>query len=635
MIRRPKNVMICTALSQSPKPVVKEGQDFSSGLPSIHTPTYISQSPKSQFIVEESKNMVKTPKATSPTVFSSQSSLHHSSSYYTGTFADFTKALKSERKPLQKLRNPSKPEEPYGKLKIAENLYKNLSNILQELSSLQLSDIEINKLKKVFLPLETEERYIKTQIISPLDIEFEENLSIKPNYKNLALLKKEDLLSSDNLNVCQDESLERKDQITIKIDYLDEIAKLKQQIDDVNEQKSIREEMYLSEMVVLRKKIKEGEAFELKYEELIIENKALKVKYENCLKSVSDNERRYLSEMKKCKKELKEALDKYYDANFELVATSNYIRKNSCMKKDRDELVEHLRKEVFDLSEINRSYISDICSLKNQLKSYQSDLDLEKQKVLSLENIQKDLLILKDSYLSLEETLNNTEGTLHLLNSDYQLLQSTYLKYQKQTIETEVSLKSQILKLTKQLEARPFSPPASPTIKTKLKRFKTLTSKSPDPLSSDMTHKLTRKITMLEEEINSTQYSKEKTYKDLVYNKKVLEEKNFLINQLEKKIETCISEKEHETRKCVLEDVKKFLRDYGEELENTVDIIQCSACMNASIRIFSSFCDLPLCKRLVSVEQICPNCGKQAKTRKIELFKELRREFKTLFLISN
>ncbi|OMJ73683.1 hypothetical protein SteCoe_27590 [Stentor coeruleus] len=636
MIRRPKNVMICTALSQSPKPGVKEGSEFSSALPLIYTPTYISQSPKSQFIVEESKNSIKTPKATSPTILSPQSSLHHSSSYYLGNFSDITKTFKSEKKPIRKLRNTPKPEEPHEKIKIAENLYKNLSNTLQEISSLHLSDNDINKLKKKFLVLETEEKYIKKQTISPVNLETEENPIIKPNYKNLALLKKEDLLLSDNQNVYHDdENLEKKDQNTIKIDYFDEIAKLKMQIDDINEQKNISEEMYLSEMIVLRKKIKEGEALKVKYEDLVVEVEALKVKYENCLKTTSDNERKYMNEMKKCKKELKETLDKYHDANLELAATNNFIRKSTSMKKEKDELVDQLRKEAFNLSEINRSYISDICSLKTQLKSCQTDLDLEKQKVFSLENTQNDLLAFKDSYLSLEATLNDTKNALNLLNSDYQLLQSAYLKYQKQTIETEVSLKSQVLKLTKQLESRPFSPPSSPTIKKELKRFKTLTSKSPDSIGCDMTHKLTRKITMLEEEINSTQHFNEKTYKDLAYNRKVIEEKNFLISQLEKKIETCMSEKENETRKNVIEDMVKFLKDYGEELENTVDVIQCNACMNTSTRTFTFSCDLPLCKRLMNVEQICPNCGKQVKTRKIHLFKELRREFKTLFLIRN
>ncbi|OMJ65514.1 hypothetical protein SteCoe_38079 [Stentor coeruleus] len=628
MDKSPRQFSFHSTLSKTPRTTKIGVRTNSQVLPLLQNSNFTVTSLRQSLQLEESKSSSRFPTKTSLSLHIPQSPTSPDSRMQGQTFSDLAKPMKNDKEPRQSLDKMRKSENNLKTLNMAENAYKQLSLLYQELELLQLTESDITMMKKSYFSEEYEEKYIKNKTLEILDEKTE-----RKGRSNSGVMGKSSFLNKFwemQSFYNEEESLWAKEQSTMKIESGENVEILKNRIDELTKKCESLEKVYSNDNSSIKRQLeaknKEFNILHSQHEELALEFETLSKKHEICLKNLLENDKKHLKDIEEYKDQLKKAFDDMYQAKLEVKQTFEYMRKNNSLTKEKEEKISMFKTQIAELSSLNEKYVSELFDLRTALKSCEASLESEKERSLSLEKNLQELKKIASENAILKQSLKNATENLNFVDSAYKNLQISYSKSQQKAIEAEAILKSTIEKLKKtQIQPQPEV--------QKLRRFQTMTSSS-DALTFDNTQKLNQKTTMLEETLQNLHFINEKQAKDLLYNKKVIDEKNTIISQLEKKLSNCLEQNNQEIRKNVLKEVQKFLEEYKRDVKKLADTTKCRTCIKESVRLVLWPCGADMCRRTLSFEDKCPDCEYPIKSADMKMFKGLMKEFKNAYLAS-
>lgn len=634
MDRSSRQFSFHSTFSKTPRPTTIGVRTNSQALPLLQNSNFTITSLRQSLQPEESKSSSRFPTKTCLSLHIPQSPSSTDSRIKGQTFSDLVKPLKNDKEPRQNFDKMKKSENNLNTLNMAENAYKQLSILYQELESLPLTEFDIAMMKKSYFPEEYEEKYIKNSLSEALEEKNE-----KKNRSNSGIIGKSSFINKFwemQSFYNEEESSWAKEQSTMKIEPGENVEVMKNRIDELTKKCENLEKVYLDENSSAKRqleiKIKEFNTLHADYEGLVLEFDTLTKKYEMCAKSMQESDKKHLKDIEEYKEQLKQAFEDMHQAKLEVKQTFEYMKKNASMAKEKDEKINNFKTQIAELSDLNEKYVSELFDLRTALKSCEASLESEKERSQTLENNLQDLKKVASENTLLKQSLRNTTESLNFVDSAYKNLQITYSKSQQKSVETENALKSAIEKLKKSQIQSSSHIQTQPEAQ-KLRRLQTMTSSS-DILALENIQKLSQKAAILEETIQNLNFINEKQTKDLLYNKKVIDEKNTIICQLEKKLGSCLEKYHQEARKNVLKEVQNFLEDYKRDIKKLADTTECRTCKKESVRLVLWPCGAEMCRRTISFEDKCMDCEYPVKSVDMKMLKGLMKEFKNAYLAS-
>ncbi|OMJ65461.1 hypothetical protein SteCoe_38172 [Stentor coeruleus] len=625
-------------MTKTPRPTIFSPKASPQALPSLHNSNISSSSLRHSLPLEATKSPTRIPIKTSLSLLVPLTSPITDPQNKGQTFSEWTKSLINDKDSCQNSLKIKQTENYSNAFKKAENIYEQLSILYQDLDNLPLSDYDLLMLKKSFLPIEQEDKYAKNTnvgiaeekngyLIRPISriigriiglSKYSSTNEMKKlsNEIENSWIKEQSLTENENMEILKNYAHE----LVIKCEKLEEVysidtSKLKKRLD---------------------KKIKELSALHADREEHLRKIEVLNEKYEACKKNLDENEKRHLKEIEDYKNQIAVALEDMHKAKLETSQTADYMKKTTVSNKQKDIEINELKTRIAEISESNTKYISEIFDLKVTLKNIENSLDDANGKSYFLEKCLQDLKNLTAENTVLKESLKCTTDTLNFIDSSYQHLQMSYSKFQQKALETEVCLKTTIEKLKKNQTQNTLqpSPQASPQPENhKFRRYQTMSTPF-EIQNNDAALKVTQKISLLEEKLHNIQHDYDKQVKDLIYNRKLIDEKNAIIGQLEEKFESFEEECTKKIRKNVLKEIQSFLEDYRDEIKKRANIGECRVCKKSSLRLVIWPCDNQLCKRTACIGDKCSDCEFQVKIFDLKIMKGLLEEFNTTYLTS-
>ncbi|OMJ74732.1 hypothetical protein SteCoe_26277 [Stentor coeruleus] len=547
---------------------------------------------------EEPKNFTIRHKNSKSDSFFSPSPKGHIPPIKTSYGHEWSAALMGERIILK----------PDPKTQAAEELYQRLLKTFCELESLELNDIEKQRVKKSTTFANVEERIMEISR-EALDAQSRENTENSFIQKNKSpMMSSFDTTSED------------------AVKYTQIIEELKKKI--------VRhEEVYAIDIGILKKKVekrrKDFKKLECEYENLLAKHDKALFKYESLVKSAKDSEKMQKSEIEDLKQKLKDMNEMIHNKNYELVQATGYLQRNKYDRREKEEVIKDLQDKVCHLADINTKYISEVSSLKSQLKSLQSELEIEKKTASLMQSAFSDIKSLQLLNSDLEEKLKISEISVENLQGKLKKANEDLSSCREKAEENDTILRSTIEKLT---AATLFSPPHVPQEHPKIRRHSDHTQKSLDNISSDSSTKLLSNMKTMKDDMMSCQQDIEKYKKDVEYYKKSLEERDEFIKQVESKLISEMEEEKLYARKEAIRDIFRFVKQYEKSKGKYYDLYSCEGCKDSIIRQIFLPCESEVCKRTADIEEICENCRVPGKAVKIRMLKELIKEFKDKFM---
>lgn len=606
MDKRFKNTQSQSILSKGQKAILNSPKQAGLVLPMIKDSKDLSNSARISFLQEEAKIFSEVQKKKPHLNWASLSPRINDLPSKDSTFTDWSKTLKSDKPIIQ----------TEAQLRKANFLYSKLNSLLQEIDSLDLP-VEVKKnFSSMASVAEVEEKFLK---ISQKNWKFDqpskdENDSASYDIESkmqISLIKSNSSRDQfvDTVSICNDIS---KPEITVE-----QYNKLKDEVDELNKKYEKLSELYKNDMSSMNKDIEKIEKDcymkEGNYECTLAKYNALVAKHENCQRIIEESEKKHMSDIEEYKAQVREALEKMQEKHLELIQTNQYIQKTRNYKKDKEEVIRELYDKIDHLSQINDMCKTEIFSLKSSLKVTQESLDKERKKVIPLEEKLKTMELLKSQTKDLEIKLAQALRDLEFTASNYKQLQISYSKYQEKASSAENSLKSTVEKLQAALNTSANTNNISE--RQRVRRM-SLVNQNIEVSSNEVTMRLLKKISALEETITNSQIEVEKTSKDLLYSKKVIEEKNSLISQMEKKIKSEVSVRESEAKRRFIKDLEAFLKKYKKPKTQLTPIPS----MNYEGKVF------------LACEEKYSNCKTPTSDIDFDIIKTLIHEFKSNYL---
>lgn len=549
---------------------------------------------------EEPKNFTIRHKNSKSDSFFSPSPRGHNPPVKTSYGHEWSAALMGEKIILK----------PDPKTQAAEELYQRLLKTFGELDSLDLNDIEKQRVKKSTTFANVEERImeISREALNAQSRENTENSFIQKNKSPI-------MLSFDTTS--------------------EDVSKYTQIIDELKKKIIRHEEVYAIDIGILKKKVekrrKDFKKLEGEYENLLAKHDKALFKYESLVKSAKDSEKLLKAEIEEHKQKLKDMNEMIHNKNYELVQATGYMQKNKIDRREKEEVIKELQDKVCHLADINTKYISEVSSLKSQLKSLHSELEVEKKNASLLPSALSDIKSLQFLNSDLEEKLRisgisieNLQGKLVKANED---LSSCREKAE----ENDAILRSTIEKLTGAALISPINTHV-PQEHPKIRRHSDHTQKSLDNISSDMNIRLISKVQTMKDDMVSCQQDIEKYKKDIEYYKKSLEERDEFIKQVESKLISEMEEEKLYARKEAIRDIFRFVKQFEKSKGKFYDLYSCEGCKDSIIRQIFWPCESDVCKRTADIEEVCENCRVPGKTIKVRMMKELIKAFRDKFM---
>ncbi|OMJ94127.1 hypothetical protein SteCoe_2762 [Stentor coeruleus] len=549
---------------------------------------------------EEPKNIAIRHKNSKSDSFFSPSPRGHNPPIKTSYGHEWSAALMGEKIILK----------PDPKTQAAEELYQRLLKTFNELDSLELNDTEKQRVKKSTTFANVEERImeISREAINAQSRENTENSFIQKNRSPI-------MLSFDTTS--------------------EDVSKYTQIIDELKKKITRHEEVYAIDIGILKKKVekrrKDFKKLECEYENLLAKHDKALFKYESLVKSAKDSEKMLKSEIEELKQKLKDMNEMIHNKNYELVQATGYMQRNKIDRREKEEIIKELQDKMYHLADINTKYISEATSLKSQLKSLQSEIEIEKKSASLLPSALSDIKSLQLLNSDLEERLRISEISIENLQGKLGKANEELSSCREKAEENDSILRSTIEKLMSATMATPSNSHV-PQDHPKIRRHSDHTQKSLDNISSDMNIKLLNKLQTMKDNMIGSQQDIEKYKKDIEYYKKSLEERDEFIKQVESKLISEMEEEKLYARKEVIRDIFRFIKQYEKSKGKFYDLYSCERCKDNIIRQIFWPCESDVCKRIADIEEVCENCRIPGKTVKVRMLKELIKEFKDKFM---
>ena len=392
----------------------------------------------------------------------------------------------------------------------------------------------------------------------------------------------------------------------------EELLNLGESLRQFKEKYEKLEDQYYEETALMRK---ENQLLQIRTGTLEIECENLRYKIElyshnQEIKKKNETE----SEYNKAREDAKNRADEI----------NHYIELLNSSEAEKHKYKDHAEKaekKMWNFKQIGDDHLIKVKELEKALQTAIRDLENRDSKVISLKLQIKELQSLKASNESLIESQNDLKKVNEDLIQKNRDIQAIFNTYKEKAQEAESSLKLTIEKLSEQK----IKESASTILIDKFKLRRTLTFNAKNEnLSQDNTEKLFQKINNLEEELNAANDELEKLTKDKIYLKKVIEEKQQIIFQIENSIQNSLELKISELKLTIISELLKYSDHIEASLSQSLNLLKCKSCKSGSrIKYISWPCEHIFCKSCVTFDESCTFCSAPSRILKVSLFKTL------------
>ncbi|OMJ81935.1 hypothetical protein SteCoe_17526 [Stentor coeruleus] len=340
----------------------------------------------------------------------------------------------------------------------------------------------------------------------------------------------------NQIELYDEKSQEEESPQTLKSYYMD--SDLKKENGELKKKVADLEEEYTIDTNLLKKNIEKEKqknnqlTFEL--DKSTIKYETLSRKYEGILENSNNREKSYKSEIEDLKNRLNILTEEMNYKNLEIAQINEYLQKKRKNSKIKENTLKDLHEKNQVLEAEHNLRNEELITVKTTLKRTQTELESQKNKFITVESYIQSLNNKSTDNISLEQALSEMKENYNFISKNYKELQKAYFNLKEKSYETEQNLLASIEKLKKSAQNNIGNFVNEPKIK-KMKTFSSISNV--EMASKDMVSRLLKKISTLEEEIVFYKNEIEKFNKDLVYHKKVIEEKSEMISIMNRKIE--------------------------------------------------------------------------------------------------
>lgn len=372
------------------------------------------------------------------------------------------------------------------------------------------------------------------------------------------------------------------------------------------------EDTYITDTDILKKEI---EKYKQKYKQVKVDYKILTQRYETLnqkhnlkIDQMEKSEEFYIEEILKLQNDIKHMENGQCLKGNEIIRLSDYYKK---MSKDNENRINDFNEKIVSMERCIKNQTNEIIALKDLVTTtkalYQREKTSSESLKISLEEIQE----LKDQNLKLQVKLNNIQSNLEFSLEEKKKYHNYMLRKKKKFLETEKKIRN----LTKNFPTEKIN---SQVKITKTAALRNISFTGIGENIEDVYESMLKSIDMLKEEIRACKEDNEKLNKDLAYAKKNAEEKNALINLMEKRFGEDVEDK---VKTEVLRNVSKLMKKYDKKIDGVFFQIGCA--LNDKSTKYADDDDFSI----VKVSGDCLQALKNGHSFFTEFIKEFKSEF--------
>ncbi|OMJ94129.1 hypothetical protein SteCoe_2764 [Stentor coeruleus] len=340
------------------------------------------------------------------------------------------------------------------------------------------------------------------------------------------------------------------------------------------------EENYITDTDILKKEI---EKYKRKYKQIKVDHKILSQRYETLsqkynvkVDQIEKNKEFYIEEIKRLQNDVRNLENEQCLKSNEIIRLCDYYNK---IRRDNENRITNLNEKLSIMELSNKKQSDEINSLTD-LSTATKVLQEEKKKLseslkISFIEIQE----LKDQNLKLQTKINNTQSLLDFAIEDKKNISQSYTEEKIKILQTHAEEKKKFSEIEKKLQniiTNISTEKNSPVkiIRTTLRNtsFNSTLGENID----DTYENMLKNITMLKDEIRVCKEDNEKLNKDLAYAKKNAEDRNVLINLMEKKFSEDVENKVKNCKAEVVKSVYKLMKKYDKKIDGFCFQINCA-----------------------------------------------------------
>ncbi|OMJ81934.1 hypothetical protein SteCoe_17525 [Stentor coeruleus] len=286
---------------------------------------------------------------------------------------------------------------------------------------------------------------------------------------------------------------------------------------------------------------------------------------------------------------------------------------------------ENLIKKNNHLQSENLDFANKIQSFEKRISKFNKELENKDKKIESLESNINEMQSLKLRINELKDHnthLEQKNANLQILNAK---IQSEFDAYKVKTHDKEAFFEVSLKKLTALAEKK------SIYAKNTLSHINSNYTESSIENIIEENQKLKSQTNNMGYEIITRGNDIEKYKQTFEYCKKVIEEKNEEIIEVEYRLKCKMKELQIFNRRKTIREILKFIKEFKKSKGKIFDFYSCEKCKNYTFRqVIASFNGL-LC-RSSDFNDVCPYCNFQGKKLKIKIIKELIDKIEEKFL---
>lgn len=402
----------------------------------------------------------------------------------------------------------------------------------------------------------------------------------------------------------------------------------KQEIQDMIEEqlkhyKSL-EEMYSTDTNQLKY---ENERLKAQCKKMEVDFDYTKARLDSVSKSLDECTKRYMAESESQERSIMNLKQQYDTKYLEVYGLNEFIRKIQGEKQVKLDQIKDLQMQLINVAESNRMLETEELTLRRIIKAKDDELAIEKSMSKAVEDYVHEVKVLKEQNHILSETTKDLQKELEFVTLNYKELQQNFTHYREQAAEKENTMQAALNKMNDSSSILSCSSIKAQE-RTRIRRTNTLVHNITDGLPKDSSSRLMSKIAGLEEEIAIYREEIDKLNKNLNYSKKIVEEKNHFIENLELKMKSQIITETENAKIELNSHIYNCVECIDSNANELIDLLKCEVCDNRNGQTFMFWpCDHILCQKCLNFEEFCTKCGVTSRIIKIELIKILSSKF--------
>jgi hypothetical protein len=415
------------------------------------------------------------------------------------------------------------------------------------------------------------------------------------------------------LEEIKNQSLENFDELENEATVSEDPENLKKLISDKSCAYSKLEEMYCQDTNSLKREV---EKLRMTIKRQDIEISSYRSRIDQNASDLEDLQKRLFSISKE-----KEGLISQYEDDLaikksEVLQMNEIINKLKLDRKNKDEQIKDLQRQVLVISNCNKIIENDLFSNKKELLIANETLQNTSKKLQLFDAQSQELSTIRSLQQDLEHQLKTSLKSFEFVSNNYKVLQTKYNDTKEELEEKNSQLSEALIKLSDSISSS--KTPAKPALRrTSTLNLSTLTPET----QKDNFSRLYQKISGLEEELQQEKFEKEKLSRNFEYSKKIIDEKLQIISKLESKVQSDYLMQVEVIKESLASQIFEHLNIFQRLLNEVKNSVTCSKCRSPEGKFISWDCEHIFCKTCAMFQETCPCCSSGSRVLRPKLLK--------------